>query len=230
MQENPAGALRAHVVPFAAWIVLIYALGEPAGWKYAARTVLCLGLFLWCRPWRGYERPRWIHAPFALLAGTAVCALWIAPETSWFNGWPALQSFYLRWGIMPPGRPPDVISGSPYDPAACGWALTLVRLGGSAFVIAAIEEFFWRGFLYRWLLDRNFNQVPLGRFDAPMFLLVSALFGFEHDRWLVGMAAGLAYGGLALRTQSIWPPLLAHVTTNLLLGIYVLRASAWQFW
>ena len=56
------------------------------------------------------------------------------------------------------------------------------------------------------------------------------LFGFEHQRWLVGILAGLAYLWLMLRTRDIWAAIVAHVITNFLLGLYVLAAGAYAFW
>ena len=89
----------------------------------------------------------------------------------------------------------------------------LVRLFGSAFVISVAEELFFR----RWLM----------RFAG--FWWMVALFAVEHDRWLVGAIAGVLYGWLALR-KGLVSAIVAHVTTNLALGLYVLETGKWQFW
>ena len=60
--------------------------------------------------------------------------------------------------------------------------------------------------------------------------MVSVCFGLEHDRWLAGIFAGLAYGLVAIRTRDIWAAVMAHVVTNLLLGLYVLAVGAYSFW
>ena len=70
----------------------------------------------------------------------------------------------------------------------------------------------------------------MGRVHGLAFAVVAVLFALEHSRWLVGLAAGLFYGGLAVKTRDIWAAIIAHVTTNLLLGLYVLKAGAYQFW
>ena len=106
----------------------------------------------------------------------------------------------------------------------------MIRLLGSAVVIAPIEEFFWRGFLYRWLLAKDFLVVSLSTFRPGLFLLVALAFGFEHDRWLAGLVAGLIYGALILRTRDIWAACVAHAITNFLLGLYVLATGAYGFW
>ncbi|MBN1269043.1 MAG: CAAX prenyl protease-related protein [Kiritimatiellae bacterium] len=222
-------AMWAHVVPFAAWLAILTLL-EQTAWTYALRSAAGLGLLLALRPWRWYARPSLRNMPAAVAVGVLVFIVWVLPESRWLARWPALADLYLKLGVLPPWETFQAPETSPYAPAACGWALAMVRLAGSAFVIAVIEEFFWRGFLYRWLLGKDFLGVDLGTLRWPMLLLVSVLFGFEHDRWLVGIVAGLAYGLLAIRTRDIWAACTAHVVTNLLLGIYVLAAGAYGFW
>ncbi len=69
-----------------------------------------------------------------------------------------------------------------------------------------------------------------GDLDLTRFLMVAAVFGIEHQEWLAGFLAGLAYGWMYVRTRDIWAVSLAHAVTNLLLGFYVIRTGAWQFW
>jgi membrane protease YdiL (CAAX protease family) len=231
----PGPATRAHVVPFLAWMVLL-TLTSRADWPraaaYAVRTALCLGALVYFRPWRYYTgfRPR--HLVPAVAAGIGVFALWIAPEVG-MGGRPSLlRELYLRFGILPFGIPPALLKPwpSPYDPAVCGWPLTLIRLAGSAFVIAIAEEFFWRGYLYRRLQNHDFLAVDPGRFDRETFWLVAGLFGLEHQRYLVGAMAGAVYGYLYLRTRDIRAVCVAHATTNFLLGLYVIRTGLYVFW
>jgi CAAX prenyl protease-like protein len=61
-------------------------------------------------------------------------------------------------------------------------------------------------------------------------LTSSVLFGLEHSRWLAGVLAGLAYGLLYIRTGDLWAAVAAHITTNYLLGLYVLATGAYVFW
>lgn len=230
--EQPGDARRAlfdHIAPFVAWLLLMELLPRSA-WAYALRSALCLGLLLWCRPWRHYPQANPRHLPLALVVGALVCLAWILPELPFWRNWPAFEALYRQYGILPPWSATAPLSESPYAPAAAGWLLTLTRLLGSALVIAVIEEFFWRGFLYRWLVERDFLRVDPARYLPWAFWLTVLLFGLEHDRWLVGMAAGAAYGWLYLRTRDLWAPICAHVCTNLLLGLYVVGAGAWDFW
>lgn len=242
-----------HVAPFALWVGMIFllqALGEFGlcprwlyPWSYAVKSAACAALFLWLRPWRGYDVLRARHLPLALAVGAAVAVAWILPESPWLGRVaPGAQAFYNRWLIMMPGTFPDYYvpslfpalpPGHPslaYSPEEAGWTLALLKLAGSAGVIAVVEEFFFRGFFYRWLRAGSFWKVPLGVFDAQAFWTTAAVFGLEHDRWFAGALAGVAYGWLAVRTDGVWAPAVAHATTNLLLGVYVLASRQYGFW
>jgi CAAX prenyl protease-like protein len=218
-----------HILPFAAWLVLLEVLPATA-WGYALRSAAGLALLLWCRPWRYYPRSDPRLLPLALVTGVLVFAIWVLPELPLWQNWPGFDTVYRTWGIFPPWETFPPTGASPYDPAVAGWSLAVVRLLGSGLIIAPIEEFFWRGFLYRWVISRNFLQVDLGRYQAGAFWIVVLLFGLEHDRWLVGMVAGAAYGGLVLKTRDLGTAVIAHMVTNLLLGIYVLASGNFGFW
>jgi len=96
---------------------------------------------------------------------------------------------------------------------ASAWYWKSLRLFGSAFVISVAEEMFFR----RWLL----------RYAG--FVWMIALFAVEHNRWLAAAVAGAVYGWLALR-KGLASAVVAHVVTNLALGVYVLLTDDWIFW
>ena len=207
----------AYILPFAVWMGLMFAL-PPTALSYAVRSVATLlvgvACLAFCRqdPSQNstVERSRIRAYAVGIVAGAAVCAMWI-----WLPTWPFPE--------------PTVPDPSPYAPATCGWTLTLAKLAGSAFVIAPVEEVFFRSFLYRWLIDRNFAAVPLTRFDLSAFLWTALIFSLEHDRPIAAAITGAIYGLLAIR-MGIGSAIAAHVTTNLLLGLHVIHHNAWQFW
>ena len=220
----------AHVVPFVAWIFMMQMLGDPAGWKYAVRTVGCLLLFCWLRPWRWYPKFNPANLGWSLIVGVGVFVMWIAGESDFVQRWPALADVYLVIGLQPPWRLTQPEINDMYAPALAGWPMTIVRIAGSALVISFIEEFFYRGFVYRWLLAKEFLEVALDRLDVRIFLVVALAFGLSHHRWLAGFLTGIAYGWMLLRTKDIWAVGIAHGITNLLLGMYVVWAEKWEFW
>jgi uncharacterized protein len=104
-----------------------------------------------------------------------------------------------------------------------------LRLVGAVLVVPIAEEFFWRGFLIRWLVRSDFQTVAPGTFTWISFLITSGLFAAEHAQWLVLMA-GIAYNLLWYRTRSLKACILAHGITNLGLGVWVLATAQWNFW
>ena len=236
-----------HVAPFTVWVGVILLLQVfdalstcprwMCPWSYALKTFVCAALFFWLKPWSIYGGSwRLGHLPLALCVGALVAAVWIIPET------PAFGGAFHRWLIMPPGSFPDYYNPAFYPalppghiarafmPQEAGWIMTLIRLAGSACVIAVIEEFFFRGFFYRWLRRSRFWEIPLATFDLQSFITVTAVFALEHDRWFAGLIAGAAYGWLAIRTDSVWTAAAAHFTTNLLLGLFVIMSEQYGFW
>ena len=168
---------------------------------------------------------RFFDVCLATAAGLAVCALWVLPECS---------ELYRIWCVLPLGADGTaaaggVVEASPYDPHVCGWPLTVAKIVGSAFVIAPAEEVFFRHFLYKRLVRRDFWNVPLRHFDASAFCWMVLLFTLEHDRPLAAAAAGAAYGLLAI-WRGLPAAIVAHVVTNLALGLHVVAHDAWRFW
>ena len=167
----------------------------------------------------------------AMGVGVLVFGIWILMETRWAaNTLPALSQGYKRLAILLPWELPKPLESTPFAPEVCGWWMTAVRIFGSAAVISVIEEFFWRGFLYRWMLGQNFLRVPMDRLHVPTLIIVSLTFAVAHDRWLAAFLAGMLYGWLVIRTRDIWAGCFAHGVTNLLLALYVLGGSRYEFW
>jgi CAAX prenyl protease-like protein len=172
----------------------------PTAGAYAVRTAVVLGLLFWSLwPFRHKIIPTRKEVAVGLCAGLLVFIAWVLPEGS---------AFYQKWCII--GDSPNV---SIYDPSICGWPLVLIRLFGSAFVIAVAEEIFFRKFLI----------------DFAGFWWMVVLFAIEHDRFLVAFIAGVIYGIVKIKV-SLKSAIIAHIVTNFILGIYVIRFAKWQFW
>lgn len=215
----------ARVLPFAVYILVLVAgsfLREtlPADWDgrwlYAvqiAAVILALAFFA-----RAFEelRPstlRWRDALEAVVAGIAVFALWINLDFSWAM-------------LAEPGAGFDPRTAS----GGIDWALATVRIFGAAAVVPIMEELFWRSFILRWIDKPDFLRLPAAAASWRALGISAVLFGIEHNLWLAGILAGLAYGGLYMRSGKLWSPILAHAVTNLLLGLWVLATGSWSFW
>ncbi|MBQ3290405.1 MAG: hypothetical protein IJH50_13470 [Kiritimatiellae bacterium] len=187
------------IAPYAAWMVLMVALPATAS-GYAVRSAATAALL--------------VPTLYAWVAGGCRGILkslkWGVPVgLAVFAVWILPEQFgwelYRRFFIVGEGGTQSI--------AETGTVLLAVRLAGSAFVIAVAEELFFR----RWLMD------------FAGFWWMVGLFAVEHDRWLVGAVAGVAYGLLCLR-RGLGAAIVAHVTTNLVLGLWVIHTGQWQFW
>lgn len=220
-----------HVIPFVAWIFFMGILGDPAGWKYAVRSFVCLALFLYLRPWRfNYPRLNLRNLPAAIGIGLFVFAFWVFPQTDFFARFEGLHRFYMTVGVQMPWELSPPLERVRYAPDLEGWFFALTRLAGSALVIALIEEFFWRSWLYRWVQKEDFLSVDPGHFDRKAFWITAAMFASIHHEWFVGLLCGIVYGWFYIKTRDIWAVCIAHAITNGVLGLYVLWSGKYEFW
>ena len=109
-------------------------------------------------------------------------------------------------------------------------AMTLFRIAGAVLVVPLMEELFWRSFLIRYIIEKNFDTVQMGTFTRASFLFTVVLFGLEHNYFYAGVMAGAIYNLLLYRTRSLSQCVLAHAVTNLALAVYVVVTGRWQFW
>lgn len=190
------------VAPYALWMALMMSLPSTA-WAYAVRTAVVAALLV-AALWR-LRAAEWLRARFRWRDAAVGVAVGLAVFAMWILPEQFDCTFYRRFCIVGEGGTAAV--------AESNHALIAMRLAGSAFVIAVAEELFFR----KWLVD------------FAGFWWMVALFAVEHDRWLVGAVAGIAYGLLA-RRRGLGAAVVAHVVTNLVLGAWVLRSGQWQFW
>jgi len=148
------------------------------------------------------------------------CALGLLTFVLWIS-----MDWTLGAGAEPQGFNPNLITDQPTR-----IVLTLFRVAGAVLVVPLMEELFWRSFLLRYLIDANFESVPIGRFSWASFLVTVLLFGLEHHFILAGMVAGAIYSMILYKTRSIAQCVLAHAVTNLALAGYVLYTGRWHFW
>ena len=94
-----------------------------------------------------------------------------------------------------------------------------------------MEEIFWRAFLLRFLIDEEFERVPFGKFSWPSFVIVTIAFALSHSRpdWIAALVCGSLYNDVAYRSCSLSSCILAHATTNLLLGLWIMHTRQWGF-
>lgn len=188
-------------------------LDEPKYWVFPAQTVACavlLGVW-WKKYGFAWRRGWWL----GFLAGVLALAVWIAPQ-EWFGAERRIGGFDLWF-----------FGGG--DAFKLNLLFRVLRL---VVVVPLLEEIFWRGFLLRHLIRDPFDEVAFGTRSWPAFGIVALLFAIAHwgpDFW-PALVTGALYNALAFSTRSLGACVIAHATTNLLLGFYIFRTQQWGFW
>lgn len=186
-------------------------------WLYPVKTV-CVVVAL-AVLWRHYSELRtptkaslgqWL---LATACGAVVFAVWINLDGGW---WSIGHSLGFD--------PRDSRTGE------LNLFFAVSRIAGAALAVPVMEELFWRSFLLRWIKSADFMNVRPRDAGLKALAVSSLAFGLEHAEWAAGIAAGLAYAWLYIRSGNLWLPVYAHGLTNLLLGLWVLYSGRWEFW
>jgi hypothetical protein len=225
MLKKPDPAHRAtigYIAPFLAFVAIMAVervIPLPPQWLYSIRFFVVLVLIVsLSRPYLSFRT----SYPWASIAiGIAVFGIWIAPDL--------LFGYRHHWLFE------NSITGSPVS-SLPPWLkgnvkFIVLRTVSSTLLIPVLEELFWRGWMMRWLIDTNFQRVPLGEYVPSAFWIVAVLFASEHGPfWEVGLAAGIIYNWWIIRTRNLADCMLAHAVTNGVLSVYVLFTDQWQYW
>jgi CAAX prenyl protease-like protein len=163
-----------------------------------------------------------VSPALSVVLGIAVFALWVGPDflfPAWHSHWLFSNSLL--------GHPASTATAAQKTDRL----FLLFRVLSSVVTIPILEELFWRGWLMRWLIDPDFERVPLGEYSAKAFWIVAILFASEHGSfWDVGLLTGAIYNWWMVRTKSLWACIIAHATTNACLALYVLSGDHWIYW
>jgi uncharacterized protein len=154
--------------------------------------------------------------------GSLAFAIWIGPEI--------LIPGYRNLALFSNGLMGHAHSSLP-EAALRNWWVLAWRSARAIIIVPIVEELFWRGWLMRWLIDHDFERVPLGSYSPLAFWATAALFASEHGPyWDVGLVTGAIYNLWMIRTKSLASCIVMHAVTNGLLCVYVIAAGQWQYW
>jgi CAAX prenyl protease-like protein len=222
--EAASRVTLAYVAPFVAFVAIMAVektLPLPAVWLYPLRFFTVLAVLLWfSRPYLSFRATR---PAMSVAIGCAVFAIWIGPDVLFG---PAYRQHWLFQNPITG----TAVASVPLALQTHFWFVT-VRAVSCTLLVPVIEELFWRGWLMRWILDKDFTRVPLGSYTPMAFWTVAVLFASEHGPyWEVGLATGVIYNWWMIRTRNLADCILAHAVTNGLLSLYVLKTGQWQYW
>jgi len=187
---------------------------------YTVKIILVTALLIALRRSLPEARPGGGGWAIATAVGAVMCLMWVwvTPHT------PPLPAFMggKRIGFNP---------GQAFSTSAGLIAFLAVRFFGLVVIVPIVEELFYRSFLLRFVTDPDdFERAPLGTFSVIALVINVALFALSHPEWLAAAIFALAMCLLVRQTKNLFACILAHATTNLLLGIFVLHTGQWQYW
>jgi len=226
---NRPAAIR--VAPFIIFVLLTAAQGQfgPASayWFYLAKTLAGLGMILALCPL--ITEMRWALSWPAVAVGVAVFVAWVGIS----GDWATQNTLWVKLGLSSAPKTPAP-AWNPNEQfgtgSALAWLFIAVRILGSTFIVPALEEVFYRSFLYRYIAKHDFLPVPMNQFFPLPFLATAGVFGLAHNEWIAGILCGAAYQWLVIRRGRLGEAMTAHAITNFLLGVWVVWRDAWHFW
>ena len=212
-----------YVAPFALFIAILAVksyLPVPEAAVYAIWTVAIGIALLWFS--RHVLDFRLRNPLGTILIGVAVFLIWIGPDV-------LAPGYHSHWLFQ--NRVTGELSISITEAGRVDLVTVILRVVRAVALVPMVEELFWRAFLMRWLINPNFENVPLGKYAPAAFWITAFLFASEHGPyWDVGLAAGAIYNYWLIRTRSLGDVIWAHAITNGALSAYVILAHKWAYW
>jgi CAAX prenyl protease-like protein len=222
LHRNRLGDDVAYILPMGVFLVLVWVGGQ---WKslypaaYVTRVLIVAALL--AALWRHFTKIRWNRWWLGVIVGVAGIFQWVGMQL-----WLQNHFEFFR---------PKGDAFNPFDtfktPAVL-WGFIAVRLVGAVLVVPVMEELFWRDYLWRQIIAPNdFKLAHVGEWDPTSVLVVCIAFATVHGNWwLTAIVWGAMIAALLLYTKSLGACIVAHATTNLLLGLWVLKTHQWSFW
>lgn len=220
MEKYPAAK---YVAPFACFLFFLAVSPQQFVSNYWVLPLWVLVLAVVCIICWPRELSLRLRYPLGSIAvGALVFFLWIAPDVL-IPGY--RQNFLFSNSLI--GHTHSSIRPAELQSTWILWWRT-VR---AVVIVPVVEEIFWRGWLMRWLINTDFQKVPLGSYSPLAFWVTALLFASEHGPyWDVGLITGIIYNLWMIRTKSLPDCILMHAVTNGILSAYVIAAGQWQYW
>lgn len=197
--------MKQYLVPFLVYLLTLPIVNQIFRDRYLAYTIT---VFLTIASISLYYKHYVIKPRFdikSILTGVAIFIIWVGTD----NLYPHL-------------------SYSSFVPTT--WFILVIRLISLVMIAPLIEEIFVRKFLIRFIINRDFEKVPIGKYTLFSFLITTLFFGFSHRRWLPGLITGALLNLLLYSKKDVSHCVVAHFTANLLLALYIVLTGSWFFW
>lgn len=220
----------ARVLPYLLFAVLYWAkdlLDAPPAFGMAiVYSAVGLCLFLFRRHYTELSVFRsgtraWI---IGVSVGVVGVILWILP----YCLWPELHVTDSLFGLLGSGR--AAVDRSQFASSSYAFIYLTTRSIGYIFVTPLFEELFIRSFLIRYLVDSRFQAVPMGTYTHLSFWGTSLFFALTHPEWIVALFYAVLFNAALCLTKNFNVCVIGHVTSNLLLTVYVLVTGDVAMW
>lgn len=217
-----------YIVPFVLYLLfsqVAASYSEFYPWLYIATVIMVSGATIYLLSGRHLFRPHRNVAP-GIIVGLVGIFIWILLSNSHLDE--AVISLLPAW-LQPDPR----LGFNPFveiDGSFFRWLFLLARLLGLALLVPVVEEIFWRGFLLRWVISADWEEQPIGVFTLRSFLWIVMLFTLAHPEWFAAAIYCIMLNILLYWKKDLWLCIVAHATSNLALGIYVLLTGSWALW
>ncbi|MEM9398895.1 MAG: CAAX prenyl protease-related protein [Verrucomicrobiota bacterium] len=174
-------------------------------------TAVALVLFYY---WARLPKFAWKHPLLSIIIGYIASTIWI--ET--FD--------YLPHYV----DPTQAFNPYLFEDKPLQVALIAFRMMGTILITPIMAEVFWRGFIQRYFVTRDFLSIRPGVYTALSFWVTTLLFASVHQAYGVAFLVGILYSFWFVRTKSLGDIIITHATTNLFLSIHVLQTGKWYLW
>lgn len=221
MRQYPSLPWIAPFAVFMIWLAIGPSLPIPQPWESILRVGVLVAVMLTIsRDVVLSLRVR--HMLPSVLLGLAVCAMWVAPDQI-FPGW---REHWLFQNSITGTVKTTIAPSELADPL-----VVILRVVRAALLVPILEELFWRGWLPRWIVNNDWQKVPLGTFTVMAFVATAVLFASEHGPfWEVGLLCGFIYNWYMWKTKSLGDLVLVHAVTNAALSGFVMVTKQYAYW
>lgn len=197
---------------------------EAAWWQRAPEMVLYPVQTLVCGWWLWHVRREiaWDWNTRACVAGAVLgvvgIGLWLVPYVA---GWIPNEGG---------GFEPERLFGAGSAATLAEYAMRFAR---AAVVVPLAEELFWRGFLMRWCVNREFPQcVAIGTHSWLGYVVTTVAFMLIHTP--ADYAGAFLYGSLTyllvVKTRRLTPAIVMHAVANAIMGACAIGLDMPQLW
>jgi CAAX prenyl protease-like protein len=190
---------------------------------YSLKVLLTIAAMAYVYPGYGHIPCR--ITPLAIPLGIVGAAAWIALAISqrevqerlgWSLGLDARSAF-------------NPLDEKLISSRAWAYCFLAIRFVGLAIIVPVIEEFFLRGFVMRFVMAADWWTVPIGTANR-LALIAGTVIPLLTHPFSEALAVSVWFSAvtwLLLRTRNLWSCVAAHATTNLFLGLYVVKTGFW---